>query len=88
MPDGRTTYLADVSGNDCLDCHEAIGEEWRWSTHATAWQDEHYPAAFRTLPDPPIVLYVRGRLHGPGPRIAVVGSRRATHSRPELCSAI
>lgn len=34
--------LEDLSENDCLRCHAVIGEEWRLSTHASAWQDEHY----------------------------------------------
>ena len=42
VDDGRTARLADVSGLDCLRCHAAIGDEWRDSAHAVAWQDEHY----------------------------------------------
>ena len=45
VPDGRTPTLQNVEGNDCLRCHAAIGEEWRQSAHATAWQDEHYQEA-------------------------------------------
>lgn len=48
VPDGRRPYLQDVEGNACLRCHEAIGEEWRQSTHACAWQDEHYQEALKT----------------------------------------
>ena len=40
--------------------------------------DPTYPAAFEAIPDAPILLYVRGTLHGGIVRIAVVGSRRAT----------
>ena len=47
VPDGRTPHLQNVEGNDCLRCHEAIGVEWRQSTHATAWQDEHYQEALK-----------------------------------------
>ncbi|MBI3997740.1 MAG: DNA-protecting protein DprA [Armatimonadetes bacterium] len=39
--------------------------------------DAAFPALLRLLPDPPPVLYVRGRL-GKAPSVAVVGSRRAT----------
>lgn len=42
IDDGRTNRLADVSGLDCLACHAEIGEEWRDSGHAIAWQDELY----------------------------------------------
>jgi DNA processing protein len=42
--------------------------------------DEEYPDALRQIHDPPLALYVRGRLR-PTDRhaIAVVGTRRATH---------
>lgn len=51
----------------------------RIGARVITWSDADYPAALRTLDDPPMVLYVKGRLDGPGPRIAVVGSRAATH---------
>lgn len=41
--------------------------------------DEDYPAALAELPDAPILLYVRGTLSQGIVRVAVVGSRRATH---------
>ncbi len=43
-------------------------------------EDEDYPPLLRELYDPPIVLYVKGKLE-PRDRnaIAIVGSRRATH---------
>ncbi|MCP3916054.1 MAG: hypothetical protein GY711_10900 [bacterium] len=40
--DGRLIRLEDTSGNDCIRCHEEVGEQWRHGTHASAWQDEHY----------------------------------------------
>ncbi|MDR7523690.1 MAG: DNA-processing protein DprA [Armatimonadota bacterium] len=41
--------------------------------------DPGYPAALRTIPDPPARLYVRGHLPGDGAAaVAVVGARRAT----------
>ena len=42
------------------------------------WDDPDYPAALRTLPDPPPLLYLRGELPPGVVRIAVVGSRHAT----------
>ncbi len=42
--------------------------------------DEDYPVGLRHIPDPPICLYVKGRLLKADPvALAVVGSRRATH---------
>ncbi len=37
-----------------------------------------YPAALLEIPDPPILLYLRGTLAQDRPRVAVVGSRAAT----------
>ena len=41
--------------------------------------DRRYPAALRTIGDPPLVLWARGAL-GPlaGPGVAIIGARRAT----------
>ena len=58
-----------------------------WLAHPTAgvshavwsWADESYPACLLTLADPPLLLYVQGRLdRGLGPAVAVVGSRNPT----------
>jgi len=40
--------------------------------------DEGYPPLLRQVPDPPPLLYVRGRLDPSAVAVAVVGSRRAT----------
>jgi DNA processing protein len=40
--------------------------------------DPSYPAAFESLADPPLVLFVKGELAPAIVRIAIVGSRRAT----------
>ena len=41
--------------------------------------DEHYPQLLLETPDPPIVLYVKGRRHLLNqPALAIVGSRNAT----------
>lgn len=41
-------------------------------------EDPDYPRQLRLLPDPPIVLYVRGRLSLEAPSVALVGSRQAS----------
>ncbi|HQB39140.1 MAG TPA: DNA-processing protein DprA [Deltaproteobacteria bacterium] len=40
---------------------------------------EEYPKSLFEIPDPPPMLYVRGRLAQGAPAVAIVGSRRATH---------
>lgn len=42
----------------------------------TLW-DERYPELVKEIPDPPLVLYIRGDFHEPATRIAMVGTRRA-----------
>ena len=47
--------------------------------HAVAIDDAAYPAALRTIADPPPVLYVRGTVRpGDARAVAVVGTRRAS----------
>jgi DNA processing protein len=40
--------------------------------------DDEYPQLLKTIPDPPLVLYVRGRLLKEEITVALVGSRKAT----------
>ncbi|HSP06131.1 MAG TPA: DNA-processing protein DprA, partial [Acidobacteriota bacterium] len=40
--------------------------------------DDSYPSLLRMIPDPPLVLYVRGDLEPNEPCVAMVGSRKAT----------
>ena len=41
-------------------------------------KDNLYPEALKNIPDPPVVLYCRGKLERDAVCVAVVGSRRAT----------
>jgi len=42
-------------------------------------EDAEYPALLRQIYDPPLALYIRGRLPKDAAAVAVVGSRRASH---------
>ena len=42
------------------------------------WSAPGYPSLLRELPDPPVLLFVRGSLDEPDVRLALVGSRRST----------
>lgn len=56
-----------------------LEEAARLGMEVRSWSHPGYPARLRRLPDPPSVLFLRGRtelLEGPG--VAVVGARRAT----------
>ena len=42
--------------------------------------DENYPASLREIYDPPLVLYIKGKIPETWPRgVAVVGSRETSH---------
>ena len=57
--------------------------------HVITAQDDEYPSALREIHDPPIVLYVRGRLtERDRHAVAVVGSRKATHYATECAKKL
>ena len=43
------THLADISGVRCVECHQAVAEEWRQSLHALAWVDPHYQSELKKV---------------------------------------
>jgi DNA processing protein len=57
-------------------------KEFKMAQHADItilWQgSESFPTLLKTIPDPPVVLYVKGELHADDPCVALVGSRKAT----------
>jgi DNA processing protein len=63
--------LADTEARTARDRAAAAG--WRWLVPG----DEEYPALLVSMIDPPLGLFVRGRLTG-APGVAIVGSRKAT----------
>ncbi|HEY7161599.1 MAG TPA: DNA-processing protein DprA [Acidobacteriota bacterium] len=43
------------------------------------WREsDSFPTLLKTIPDPPVVLYVKGELRAEDPSVALVGSRKAT----------
>jgi DNA processing protein len=50
--------------------------------------DREYPALLRESPDPPPVLFARGRPLGHAPVVALVGSRRATRTGLEVARLV
>ncbi|MFN7989866.1 MAG: DNA-processing protein DprA [Thermoanaerobaculia bacterium] len=55
---------------------------------AVAVCDEEYPALLRESPDPPPVLFARGRALADAPVVALVGSRRATRTGLEAARIV
>jgi DNA processing protein len=64
------------------DLRRRVDEEIRRARHAgvriVPRDAPDYPAALLEIPDPPLLLYIRGELPHHRPRIALVGSRAAT----------
>jgi DNA processing protein len=65
------------------DIRRQIGKTIEWTgqpgNHVLTLADEGYPTALLNIPDPPLMLYVKGRSNLlSGPALAVVGSRNAT----------
>lgn len=78
IPTSCTAHLKSVSPDD-------IKQELMWlqkpNNHLLTWHDPLYPPPLRLIPDPPMVLFVKGDLQCLLlPQLAVVGSRNATQS--------
>ncbi len=69
-----------IRQRETLDLDAELARAHETNTRIITPLDEEYPEALRQIHDPPLALYVRGKLL-PGDRhaIAVVGTRRATH---------
>jgi DNA processing protein len=64
-----------------VDAHLRHAADWakQDGNRVLAWTNPDYPTLLRQIPDPPPVLFVRGRAELLGrPQLAIVGSRRAT----------
>lgn len=57
---------------------EALAQARAAGVSAIGRGDADYPAGLAIIPDPPPVLWVRGRLRPVSPAVAIVGSRSAT----------
>ncbi len=72
-----TTALVEqpaiARGDVVLEQTEAMGLDW------LTFEDDRYPDDFMHLANPPLVLWVKGRLPAPEqPRVGIVGSRRCS----------
>jgi len=75
----KKTAVDDISDPDPT----LLEESANWLTgdghHLLVWNDPRYPSLLKEIPDPPIVLFVRGNVDLLSlPQIAIVGSRNAT----------
>ena len=70
-----------------------VGEEvalaQRAGVRIVTLEDADYPTLLREIPDPPLVLYVRGTLPDPAaPAVAIVGSRHASRYGVEIAERL
>jgi DNA processing protein len=85
--DPGALLAAGLNPDQCRKLTQPVDEQLRhaadWAAtdgnQVLAWTDPDYPALLREIPDPPPVLFVRGRAELLArPQLAIVGSRRAT----------
>lgn len=64
---------------ECVDLDRELRRVEAAGVRVLTWEDPDYPRLLREIPDPPPVLYVRGRLEPEDAwAVAVVGTRRAS----------
>jgi DNA processing protein len=77
---GRVTAETIARSRDQADVAAEVALAARHNVRIICREDEEYPKPLRHIPDPPICLYVRGRLEPcDAVAIAIVGARRSTH---------
>ena len=72
----RPRVAERVAGANVLARHERERAA-RAGAEVVTWADPAYPARLRTIPDPPLALFVRGTLPDCEQAVAIVGARRA-----------
>jgi DNA processing protein len=77
---GEDTAEAIAAWESSVDLNAELKRVQEFGGHVLVQSDTNYPELLRQIYDPPIVLYVKGRL-GPKDKnaVAMVGSRQTTH---------
>ena len=80
LPDLKPGELASLIDKDLATAENILTRCYDLGISILTWQDALYPERLRNIPDPPLVLYYRGRLPSLGalPCIALVGARKAS----------
>ncbi len=77
---GADTAVAIAGWEECVDLEGELRRAREYGCDVVTGLDEAYPELLRQIYDPPVVLYVKGRLdRRDGNGVAVVGSRMTTH---------
>ena len=82
IPELTKKDLEALSHRDLTAAHKIYDQCVRKGIQICVFTDPQYPARLKNIPDPPMVLYYKGRLPDweAGPVIGVVGTRKATVS--------
>src|SRR2546423_126613 len=82
---GQETAEAIAGWERALDLEAELKRIKEFGCHILIQGDEDYPELLRQIYDPPIVLYVKGRLNARDKNaVAIVGSRQTTHYGVEV----
>jgi DNA processing protein len=77
---GPETARAIRAARNNEECERELTLAAKHNARVICPEDDEYPAALRQMPDPPICLYIKGRLQPEDARaVAVVGARKCTH---------
>jgi DNA processing protein len=77
---GEDTATAIANWETTIDLAAELKRITEFGCHVLISSDEEYPALLRQIYDPPIVLYVKGKLTTSDKNaVAIVGSRQTTH---------
>jgi DNA processing protein len=77
---GEDTAESIVRWEKTIDLKGELRRIQEFGCHVLTQEDEDYPPLLREIYDPPIVLYVKGRLDAKDRNsVAIVGSRQTTH---------
>jgi DNA processing protein len=77
---GEDTAEAIANWENTVDLNGELKRIQDFGCHVLTQTDENYPESLRQISDPPIVLYVKGRLSAADKNaVGMVGSRQTTH---------
>jgi DNA processing protein len=77
---GEKVALKIIAQRDSIDAAEEVDRAAEIGAHIITPVDDEYPEALKAIHDPPLALYVRGRiLPGDAKAIGIVGSRSTSH---------
>jgi DNA processing protein len=82
---GEAAVAALHTGADAGLIHRTLDWLWEPGNHPLTLADEQYPRRLLKTVDPPLLLFVKGRVGLlDQPALAVVGSRNATRAGPPM----